>query len=120
MLFAIDEVENLGHRIYESLSVEDLNGIEEDLRSLGPEKWRNWCAEHTAFANQILAQQGQPLSGYSVTDRRRFSILLLEKLRKTAALLNTDFQPVSEARDVVTLVNAASALVENLESASRI
>ena len=115
MLFAIDEVEALGQRLYESLSISDLNRIERYLQALGEENWKAWCSENAAIAWEILARHGEPLRGYRDVDRRRLTYFLVGKLQKTAALLNTDFNPVKEAKNFRSLVEAASAVVESFE-----
>jgi hypothetical protein len=119
MLFAIDEVEELGDRLYESLSLTDITRLETDLQTLGEASWEQWSKENEAVALEILSRRGEPLHGFKDVERRRLTWLLIEKLKKAAALLNTDFMPVTQAKDVRALVAASSNIVERLEKSCR-
>ena len=118
-MIATDEVDALGARLYDGLSIEDLNSIQQDLCSVGKQTWEAWCEENTAAAIEIIRTQGQTLGLYPPTERRRLTCLVLSKLRRTAALLNIDFTPVRESKDLAEIVGAASAVVEQLEKSCR-
>ena len=119
MLIALDDVEDLGNRIYDSLSVDDLNILDNDLRSLGAEGWQLWCDSYEPIALEIIKQRGEPLAGYPTVERCRLKFFILGKLRRAAALLNTDFSSVERAADLPTLISAADRVVKFLETSAK-
>lgn len=119
MLIAMDDVEDLGTRLYDALSVDDLNTLDRDLRTLGADGWRNWCEENEQVAMEIIRQRGASLAGFPDVERCRLTFFILGKLRRAAALLDTDFSAISRATDLPTLVSAASKVVETLEKSGK-